>query len=191
MSIAPLRVLALFAVAGVFAASVGVMSHLRPAGPCTGHDHNGVEDVTGASGPGGDSFTKSQLAALECMGMPAVIPTKALPGGMGAPDVAVSAHGMMYYVTWKGQGGRTASLMIDHSLGSKFDVATSNRTVDLGHGVTGYLTNYGTSGNDGQALELAWRDPRTSRRYKINGLSPQEAIQFYRSLQPVDLRHAQ
>jgi hypothetical protein len=187
----PLRAAALIATAGVFAASMGVMSHVRPAGSCVSHDHNRVEAVNGTGDSGSASFSGGQLAALECMGMPPVIPTAALPGGMGAPDVAVSAHGMMYNVTWKNSRGGTASLMIDHSLGSKLDVATANRTIDLGHGVTGYLTDYGTSGNDGEALELAWRDPRTNMWYKINGLPPREAIALYRSLRPVDLRHAQ
>ncbi|MGZ4431209.1 MAG: hypothetical protein ACXVYV_06125, partial [Gaiellales bacterium] len=157
--------------------------------PCVAYDHSKVEAVNGA-GSGSDSFSQQQLATLECMGMPPVIPTKAIPGGMGAPDVTVSAHGVMYNVTWNGADGRTASPMIDHSLGSKLDVATSNRTVDLGNGVTGYFTDYG-SGDDGQALELAWRDLRTSMWYKINRLPPTQAIAFYHTLTPLDLKHAQ
>ncbi len=186
----PARGVALIAVAAAFAASVGVMSHVNPAGPCVAFDHSKVETVNGA-GSGSDSFSQQQLATLECMGMPPVIPTRVIPGGMGAPDVTVSAHGMMYNVTWNGTDGRTASLMIDHSLGSKLDVATSNRTVDLGNGVVGYLTDYGSDGNDGQALELAWRDPRTSMWYKINGLPPAQAIALYHTLTPLDLKHAQ
>lgn len=186
----PAKGLALIAFAAAFAASVGVMSHVSPAGPCAGYSHDKVEAVNG-SGSGSDSFSQQQLATLQCMGMPPVIPTRALPDGMGAPNVAVSAHGMMYNVTWKSPDGRTASLMIDHSLGSKLDVASSNRPVDLGNGVTGYFTDYGTGGNDGQALELAWRDPRTSMWYKINGLPADQAIAFYRTLTPLDLKHAQ
>jgi hypothetical protein len=185
----PAMGLALIAAAVVFAVSVGVMSRADPAGACTDQNHSTVE-VVGGTGPGGQ-FTKSQVHALQCMGMPAVIPTKGVPGlGAADPNVAVSAHGMMYNVTWKGPDGHTASLMIDHSLGSKLDMATSNRDINLGHGVTGYLTDYGAGGNDGEALELAWRDPRTSMWYKINGLPVKQAIAFYHSLRPVDLAHA-
>jgi hypothetical protein len=182
--------LALIVAAAVFAASVGVMSHIDPAGACTDQNHSSVE-VVDSKAPGG-KFTKSQLHALQCMGMPAVIPTKDVPGlGAADPNVAVSAHGMMYNVTWKSPDGRTASLMIDHQLGSKLDMATSNRSINLGHGVTGYLTDYGEGTiSDGQALELAWRDPRTNMWYKINGLPPKEAIAFYHTLRPVDLAHA-
>ena len=69
----PAMGLALIAAAVVFAVSVGVMSRADPAGACTDQNHSTVE-VVGGTGPGGQ-FTKSQVHALQCMGMPAVIPT--------------------------------------------------------------------------------------------------------------------
>jgi hypothetical protein len=185
----PVAGFALMVAAAAFAAFVGIASH-EVKGKCSGQDPASGEFVA-SSGRTSDAFTAKQLTALQCMGMPAVVPTRPVPGiGDRAPDVAVTAHGMMYNVTWTGPDGRTASLMIDHSIGSKLDVATSNRDINLGGGVTGYLTDYGTAGNDGTALELAWRDPRTHMWYKINGLPVTEAIAFYHSLLPVDLEHA-
>jgi hypothetical protein len=183
----PTPVLGLVVAALATAASMAILSHTHPAGNCaTQKGTSFVDTPTGAN----DKFSGSQIKALECLGAPALVPAQPIAGfGNASPKVAVTAHHMMYNVTWKAPDGRTASLMIDHSLGSKLDQATINKPIDLGNGITGYLTYY--SGYNGQTPELAWNDPRTHMWYKINGLPTDEAVAFYKTLRVVDLNHAQ
>lgn len=179
-------VIGLVVAAAITASAAAVLSHTNPATPCAGQ--SGTAFVASPS-KSSDQFSDSQIDAMRCLGAPALVPDAPLPGFQGAsPKLAVTAHHMMYNVTWKGPDGKSASLMIDHSLGSKLDVATINKPIDLGAGVTGYLTYY--SGYDGQTPELAWNDPRTHMWYKINGLPTQQAVDFYKTLRVVDLKHA-
>jgi hypothetical protein len=160
-----------------------VASHVKPAAPCGPHSPDQFLSSSSASMSG------KQMHALECMGMPALIPTKAAPGFAGAaPKLSVTASGMMYNITWKGAGNKAASLMIDHHIGSNLDVAQSELAVNLGHGVTGYWTSWSNNPadtNNPKTHELGWQDPRTGMWYKINGLTLGQAIAFYKTLTPV------
>jgi hypothetical protein len=167
----------------VFSGVTLVASHVKPAAPCGPH---APAQFTSSSTP---ELTARQMHSLQCMGMPALIPTKAAPGFAGAaPKLSVTASGMMYNLTWKAPDGKAASLMIDHHVGSQLDVAQSELAVNLPGGVTGYWTSWSDNPNDTnnpKTHELGWRDPRTGMWYKINGLTLAQAIAFYKTLIPV------
>lgn len=160
-----------------------VASHVKPAAPCGPHSPDSFMSSSSSQ------LSGKQMHSLQCMGMPALIPTKAAPGFAGAaPKLSITASGMMYNLTWQGKNGAHASLMIDHHIGSKLDVAQSNLAVNLGNNVTGYWTSWSDNPNDTnnpKTHELGWQDPRTGMWYKINGLNLQQAIRFYHSLTPV------
>jgi hypothetical protein len=160
-----------------------VASHVKPAAPCGPHSPDSF--MNSSSG----TLSGKQMHSLQCMGMPALVPTKSVPGFAGAaPTLSVTASGMMYNITWQGKNGTHASLMIDHHVGSQLDVAQSNLAVNLGDGVTGYWTSWSNNPNDTnnpKTHELGWRDSRTGMWYKINGLTLAQAIRFYHTLTPV------
>ena len=158
-------------------------SHVKPAAPCGPHS---PDQFTSSSS---STLSGAQMHSLQCMGMPALVPTKAAPGFAGAvPKVSVTASGMMYNITWQAKNGNHASLMIDHHVGSNLDVAQSELAVKLPDGVTGYWTSWSDNPadtNNPKTHELGWQDPRTGMWYKINGLTLQQAIAFYKTLTPV------
>ena len=158
-------------------------SHVKPAAPCGPHSPD--QFVSSRSG----DLSGKQMHSLQCMGMPALVPTKGVPGFTGAaPKLSVTASGMMYNITWQGKDGDHASLMIDHHVGSQLDVAQSNLAINLGNNVTGYWTSWSDNPadtNNPKTHELGWQDPRTGMWYKINGLTLSQAIAFYHSLAPV------
>jgi hypothetical protein len=182
---APAAGIALTALALIFAATMSIVARVRPADPCSHVPQAGL--FLNSSSGGSTDFTSQQKHAMSCLMMPALAPTRGgVPGLKGAPPhLSVTAGGMMYNITWAGHHGRTASLMIDHHLGSRLDVAHSNPTVDLGNGVVGYWTNWSDGRGTSQTHELGWRDPRTGMWYKINGLSLRDAIALYHTLTPV------
>ena len=170
-------------VAIAFSGFTLLASHVKPAAPCGPHS---PDQFTSSSS---STLSGAQMHSLQCMGMPALVPTKAAPGFTGAkPALSVTASGMMYNLTWKAPGGRSASLMIDHHIGSNLDVAQSELAVKLPGGVTGYWTSWSDNPadtNNPKTHELGWQDPRTGMWYKINGLNLQQAIEFYKTLTPV------
>ena len=158
-------------------------SHVKPAAPCGPHS---PDQFTSSSS---SALSGKQMHSLQCMGMPALVPTKAAPGFAGAaPALSVTASGMMYNITWHGADGKAASLMIDHHIGSQLDYAQSELAINLGHNVTGYWTSWNSNPSDtdgSKTHELGWQDPRTGMWYKINGLTLSQAIAFYHTLEPV------
>src|SRR5215475_9058042 len=109
-----------------FAGFTLLASHVKPAAPCGPHS---PDSFVGSSS---STLSGRQMHSLQCMGMPALVPTKAAPGFAGAaPKLSVTASGMMYNITWKGAGNTSASLMIDHHIGSNLDVAQSELAVNL------------------------------------------------------------
>jgi hypothetical protein len=167
----------------VFSGFTLLASHVKPAAPCGPHSPDSFLSSSSAE------LSAKQMHSLQCMGMPALIPTKAAPGfARAAPKLSVTASGMMYNITWQAKNGNHASLMIDHHVGSNLDVAQSKLAINLGHGATGYWTSWSTNPadtNNPKTHELGWQDSRTGMWYKINGLNLAQAIAFYHSLTPV------
>ncbi len=183
----PLLGILVTAAALAFVAAMGIAARVAPAAPCATVPDTGLflNADTGRS----NAFSSQQMHALGCLMMPALVPTRGgVPGLAGAsPHLSVTADGMMYNITWAGPHGRTASLMIDHHIASQLDVAEAEQSIDLGHGVRGFWTNWSSGRGNAQTHELGWRDPRTLMWYKINGLPLRRAIAFYHTLTPVKL----